>query len=314
MENITDDFIIDTNLDDDSDELYSEENRLFDLREQLSEELIVSNIIEAFEQKDSIRPNMNYIKILIDNYNAIKSRDNKYECDNAYINDIVLKIANKFTELLRENFGVALSTDITMDNMINLDKYLERLETLYEFFIVRRSENISDYLINKIFTDRDAVYERYKNKLTPKDQADLFYGINKKKYHSAGGAAFLQFLDDAIGDFISEVDDAYTLFNNIINLDIFEYYNNNMNDILNDFIDNLVYIDTSSEIIKKYFSIINNKESYAELRANIYLEYVRLTPINDNTELLFNKDSKLNDSLLKQSATDTESAENKDEN
>lgn len=306
MTNITDDFIIDTDVDDDSDELYSEENRLFDLREQLSEELIVSNIIDAFNQKDSIRPNTNYIKILVDNYHIIKNRDEKYECDNALINNIVLKIANKFADLLRENFGVGLSTDISMDNMINLDKYLERLETLYEFFIVRRNENISDYLINKMFINIDAVCERYKNKLTPKDQADLFYSINKKKYHDAGGAAFLYFLDDAIGDFISEVNDAYTLFNDIINLDIFEYYNDNMNDILNDFIDNLVYLEPSTEIIKKYFSIIDNKESYAELRANIYLEYAKLTSVKNNNDLLFNKDSKLNDSLLKRSTTSEE--------
>lgn len=289
--------MIETDFNDDS-EVISENVRLFDFNTAFAEDLITININEAFESKDIIQPNINYIDILHDKYKEALTVE---ECsfDKKIINGIVFRVTRNFLDKLSENFGVELANTIDEDGLIiDIDEYLDKLSALYEFFICRRSENIIDYLIRKIFKNKEELFENYKNKLTPKDTADLFYGINKKKYKSANDAAFIYFIDDIISDIVSISTDAYELFKYIAEIDIYELVNNKIYSMLESNGFDITYPEGVEVASQKYFSLLDNKQSYIEVRNSIFLYYTEQTNVKNDSEVIFTKDSKFSDNLL----------------
>lgn len=299
---------VSTDLDDEIEQVYDKDSRLFDLTTNLSEELLIININSAFENRDINVNNVNYINILSNNYKT--AMDNiQYEFDTEIINGITFRIIEVFLNNLYDHFSISLGNTHLDGNIINMADYLNKLSALYEFFICRRLNNVKDYLIRKIFKNKSELFERYKNKLTPKESTDLFYGINKKKYRNAGDAAFLYFLDDIIFDTVEEANNADELFKYIVNIDIYEITNDKINEMLNSYGYDITYPDGVKTAADKYFSLLKNKQTYVELRNSIYLYYTDQTTVKNDAEIIFSKNDDFADRMLNNAGKNYEETE-----
>ena len=249
--------IIITDDRDDSGLLYDITDRIFELRDDLSLDIISKNIIDNFNNPVTYET-INYVTKFKENYYRIKE-ENKYDGDLEILNNMFYELAQLILTNLSVKYNVTLGENFDDENVTNFDEYLDKIETLYQFFVVRHYTNIKDYFKVKLLQHKIDFVEKYKNILDDKTYNDIFLNINKKKFHDPSEAIIIYFIDDIVSDIAAEVQSAYDFFKDIANLDLFEDFNNRMNDLLLNFGNDIVILN-DTEAVKQYLKMLDQTD------------------------------------------------------
>lgn len=259
--------IIITDDNNDSNLLYDITDRIFELRDQLSLDIISKNIIENIDNPVAYRT-INYVTKFKENYNRIKE-ENLFNNDLEIINEYFAELSQLILTKLSLKFNVTIGNNINDDTITDIDSYIDKLETMYEFFVVRRYDNIRDYFKVQLLKNKINFVEKYKNVLEENNaHEDIFFNINKKKFSDPVASIIIYYVDDIVSDIQSNIVSAYDFFKDIISLDLFEEYNNRMNDMIINFGNDLMILN-DTEAVNQYLSILNDKEIRITLENDI---------------------------------------------
>lgn len=259
--------IIITDDNNDSNLLYDITDRIFELRDQLSLDIISKNIIENIDNPVTYRT-INYVTKFKENYNRIKE-ENLFNNDLEIINEYFAELSQLILTKLSLKFNVTIGNNINDDTVTDIDSYIDKLETMYEFFVVRRYDNIRDYFKVQLLKNKINFVEKYKNVLEENNaHEDIFFNINKKKFSDPVASIIIYYVDDIVSDIQSNIVSAYDFFKDIISLDLFEEYNNRMNDMIINFGNDLMILN-DTEAVNQYLSILNDKEIRITLENDI---------------------------------------------
>ena len=259
--------IIITDDNNDSNLLYDITDRIFELRDQLSLDIISKNIIENIDNPVTYRT-INYVTKFKENYNRIKE-ENLFDNDLEIINEYFAELSQLILTKLSLKFNVTIGNNINDDTITDIDSYIDKLETMYEFFVVRRYDNIRDYFKVQLLKNKINFVEKYKNVLEENNaHEDIFFNINKKKFSDPIASIIIYYVDDIVSDIQSNIVSAYDFFKDIISLDLFEEYNNRMNDMIINFGNDLMILN-DTEAVNQYLSILNDKEIRITLENDI---------------------------------------------
>lgn len=259
--------IIITDDNNDSNLLYDITDRIFELRDQLSLDIISKNIIENIDNPVTYRT-INYVTKFKENYNRIKE-ENLFSNDLEIINEYFAELSQLILTKLSLKFNVTIGNNINDDTVMDIDSYIDKLETMYEFFVVRRYDNIRDYFKVQLLKNKINFVEKYKNILEENNaHEDIFFNINKKKFSDPVASIIIYYVDDIVSDIQSNIVSAYDFFKDIISLDLFEEYNNRMNDMIINFGNDLMILN-DTEAVNQYLSILNDKEIRITLENDI---------------------------------------------
>ena len=259
--------IIITDDNDDPNLLYDITDRIFELRDQLSLDIISKNIIENIDNPVTYRT-INYVTKFKENYNRIKE-ENLFSNDLEIINEYFAELSQLILTKLSLKFNVTIGNNINDDTVMDIDSYIDKLETMYEFFVVRRYDNIRDYFKVQLLKNKINFVEKYKNILEENNaHEDIFFNINKKKFSDPVASIIIYYVDDIVSDIQSNIVSAYDFFKDIISLDLFEEYNNRMNDMIINFGNDLMILN-DTEAVNQYLSILNDKEIRITLENDI---------------------------------------------
>lgn len=259
--------IIITDDNNDSNLLYDITDRIFELRDQLSLDIISKNIIENIDNPVTYRT-INYVTKFKENYNRIKE-ENLFNNDLEIINEYFAELSQLILTKLSLKFNVTIGNNINDDTVMDIDSYIDKLETMYEFFVVRRYDNIRDYFKVQLLKNKINFVEKYKNVLEENNaHEDIFFNINKKKFSDPVASIIIYYVDDIVSDIQSNIVSAYDFFKDIISLDLFEEYNNRMNDMIINFGNDLMILN-DTEAVNQYLSILNDKEIRITLENDI---------------------------------------------
>lgn len=248
------------------DMVYDISDRIFELRDALSIDIISKNIIDRFDTAVDYETT-NYVTKFKDTYDRLKDTT-LYEGDINILNNALQELSEIIVVCLKNKYCVGVGEDIDDDLTTNLNEFLNKIETLYEFFVIRNYTNIKDYFKTNLIQHKTDYIEKYKAAIDDKSIDDLFLNQDKKKYKDTSDAIIIHYINDIINDIKAEITSSYDFFKDIVNLDLFEEYNNRMYNLLINYgTDFVIYDDT--EAVKKYLSILDKNEIFVALRNDL---------------------------------------------
>lgn len=246
--------------------IYDISDRIFELRDDLSLDIISKNIIDRFDEPVNYETT-NYITKFKERYNILKEAS-MFDGDIDILNNALQEISQLVLVNLNTKYFVGIGDDIDDDLSIDINEYLDKIETLYNFFVVRHYTNIKDYFKAKMIKKKTDYIEKYKMALDDKSYDDLFLSQDKKKFKDLSDAIIVHFINDIISDVRSEITSAYDLFKEITETDLFEEYNNRMHEMIINYGNEFMVLD-DHKAAEKYLNILNNDEIMVSLRNDI---------------------------------------------
>ncbi len=244
-------------------------SRILSLSDSLSEEIVLTNINDHISGNSPLPGRINYIS----SYRE-KVEDARTDPDNLdlseFIREITERVIATVLDGLKKNYSVSIGRDLEESN--DIYKYLEDIETLYEFFFVRNYENVKDILYKTLITKRQYFIDRYRELYNDQDE-DLFITTQKKKFKNFDDVLICNFISDIIFDIMEMYESGYELFKAIVNLDLYEVFNNRMLDLLINYGEGIVFL-SDAKASEKYFAILQDKDTFIEIRNEILLKYL----------------------------------------
>ena len=195
-----------------------------------------------------------------------------------FIREITERVIATVLDGLKKNYSVSIGRDLEESN--DIYKYLEDIETLYEFFFVRNYENVKDILYKTLITKRQYFIDRYRELYNDQDE-DLFIMTQKKKFKNFDDVLICNFISDIIFDIMEMYESGYELFKAIVNLDLYEVFNNRMLDLLINYGEGIVFL-SDAKASEKYFAILQDKDTFIEIRNEILLKYLENVEVDEN--------------------------------
>jgi hypothetical protein len=236
------------------EEYFDISEKIMRLSDELSEDIILTNIGDQLEGKtDLFTDKINYVTLFRNKYSYITPENSFY--DKNYIRTALLKVTELVGRMLKSKYGVSLGTDI---DFYFPDEYLKDMETMYEFFFIRQFDNVVDYFSNQLESRRSEFIERYESTI----QSDE---------HS---------ISEIIDDIRGYSPSAYVLFDSIVNSDSSEEYNTRMAELLENY-GNKVVFEGDKETFSKYMSVLDDQEVRNELRNEVLMRYLETVEINE---------------------------------
>lgn len=250
--------------------------KILKLSDELAEEIILENINDQLTSElEPLVTRINYIKLFREKYDKIKDSENYDENE---VKNIVARIAESLAIGLHSKYGVELGTDLDFSTPL---EYLYDLETLYEFLFIRHFENLVDYFKNELNINKKRYIETYTNLMDNETNSqDLFVAQSRKKFKNKQDVIIIHFINNIIQDIIDMTKSAYDMFSEICQLDIYEEYNNRMNELIINYGNKLV-LNHDSETARLYLLPLKNPEVYSELRNSILISYLEGCELND---------------------------------
>jgi len=263
---------------DHSDEEYFDiSDRILELSDELSEEIILTNIGDQFSQKlDVFADNINYISLFRNKYTEITSQTAFY--DKNYVRDALTRVSELAKSLLFEKYGIGLGNDL---DFYFPDDYLKDLETLYEFFFIRQFKNLVDYFFFQLMLTKTGIIKRYE-KLFEEDEThnDIFVLQAKKKFKNPGDVVIIHFINEIIEDIESSMESAYMLFDTIINIEPFEEFNARTKELMEDY-GNGITFKGDRECYMLYMQPLKDQSIRSELRNHLLMKYLESCELED---------------------------------
>lgn len=252
-------------------------SRILSLSDSLSEEIVLTNINDHISGNSPWPGRINYIS----SYRE-KVEDARTDPDNLdlseFIREITERVIATVLDGLKKNYSVSIGRDLEESN--DIYKYLEDIETLYEFFFVRNYENVKDILYKTLITKRQYFIDRYRELYNDQDE-DLFIMTQKKKFKNFDDVLICNFISDIIFDIMEMYESGYELFKAIVNLDLYEVFNNRMLDLLINYGEGIVFL-SDAKASEKYFAILQDKDTFIEIRNEILLKYLENVEVDAN--------------------------------
>lgn len=252
-------------------------SRILSLSDSLSEEIVLTNINDHISGNSPWPGRINYIS----SYRE-KVEDARTDPDNLDLSEFIREITERVIATvlngLKKNYSVSIGRDLEESN--DIYKYLEDIETLYEFFFVRNYENVKDILYKTLITKRQYFIDRYRELYNDQDE-DLFITTQKKKFKNFDDVLICNFISDIIFDIMEMYESGYELFKAIVNLDLYEVFNNRMLDLLINYGEGIVFL-SDAKASEKYFAILQDKDTFIEIRNEILLKYLENVEVDEN--------------------------------
>lgn len=252
-------------------------DRIFELRDEVSLDIISRNVSEMFDSPKNYETT-NYITKFKEKYNILKESET-FEGDAEILNNSLQELTQLVLTNLNVKFHVGIGLDLDDDLVIDIDEYLNNIETLYNFFIVRHYTNVKDYFKAKLMQNKLSFIEKYKMALDDKTYDDLFLSQDKKKFNDVSDAVIIHFINDIIADIRSEVTSGFELFKEIVNLDLYEEYNNRMHEMIENYGNELLILD-DHKAAAAYLALLDDNEISVTLRndlLSIFLADIKLS-------------------------------------
>lgn len=246
--------------------IYDISDRIFELRDEVSLDIISRNISDMFDMPKNYETT-NYVTKFKEKYNILKETSD-FENDAEILNSSLQELTQLVLTNLNVKYHVGLGLDIDDDLVIDIDEYLNDVETLYNFFIVRHYSNVRDYFKSKLMQNKLNFIEKYKMALDDKTYDDLFLSQDKKKFNDVSDAVIIHFINDIISDIRSEVTSGFDLFKEIVHLDLYEEFNNRMNEMIENYGNKLIILE-DHKAADAYLAILNDDEINVTLRNDL---------------------------------------------
>ena len=273
----TNNLILADELDRDEVEDFDIASRILSLSDQLSEEIILTNINDHIDNKVPYASRINYVTSYRNKVEqAIFDPDNMDLKE--FIREITERVIVTICNGLKRSYSVTIGRDLSESN--DIIKYLEDVETLYEFFFIRNYENVRDLLYQILVTKKDYFVNRYKEIYTEQQEEDIFVSADKKKFKNSDDAIIVNYISDVIEDIKAMYESGYDLFKDIVNMDLYELYNNKMYELLINYGEGIVF-SSDTRAAEKYFNILNDKEYFVAIRNEVLLKYLETVEVDE---------------------------------
>lgn len=252
-------------------------SRILSLSDSLSEEIVLTNINDHISGNSPWPGRINYISSYREKVENARTDPDNLDLSE-FIREITERVIATVLDGLKKNYSVSIGRDLEESN--DIYKYLEDIETLYEFFFVRNYENVKDILYKTLITKRQYFIDRYRELYNDQDE-DLFIMTQKKKFKNFDDVLICNFISDIIFDIMEMYESGYELFKAIVNLDLYEVFNNRMLDLLINYGEGIVFL-SDAKASEKYFAILQDKDTFIEIRNEILLKYLENVEVDEN--------------------------------
>lgn len=254
----------------DEEEFFDTSEKILRLSGALAEDIILENIGEQLDSKlNLLDEKINYVSLFREKYSEVEPSDSYY--DDEYLKGSLARVAILIATGIREKYGVELGEDLEFVTPL---QYFTDMETLYEFLFIRHSENLVDYLKHRLRKDRLNFINSYKNRMNEDTHSkDLFVIQSKKKFKNHDDVLIIHFLGEILRDIADTTESAYDLFREIVDLDLYEEYNNRMSELLINY-GNKIVINDDATSAKLYMSPLDDKTTFSEIRNVILMSYL----------------------------------------
>jgi len=266
-------------LEEASEESFSDvSEKISKLGDELAEQIVIKNIEEQLNNnEEDYSDRINYVTLFKNKYQGITPDDNCYDKD--YMQRSLATVTTIVSDGLSKKYGVNLCNDL---DFYFPDDYLEDTEALYEFFVIRNTENLVNYFEFELKRNRSDILTKYSKLIqTEEHSKDLFVIQAKKKFKNFDDVVILHFINEILDDMITEAkESAYVLFDKIVNLDLFEEYNNKISQLLINYGSKIVFSD-DQETAEKYLVTMKNQDSRNNIRNEVVSYYLETCEIED---------------------------------
>lgn len=271
---------IDNTLDSDEEVYYSTSDRIMRLSDELAEGIILENITEQLTGDiDSLTDKVNYVSLFREKYDELDGSEGYYDDD--YLKESLARIGILISTGINSKYGVELGEDL---EFVTPAQYFYDMETLYEFLFIRHQQNIIDYLKHRIFRDRQNFITTYKAKIAEdKSIKDLFLTQSKKKFKNYDDVVVMHFLSEIVDDILTVTTSAYDMFREIVDLDIFEEFNNRMSELLINY-GNKIVINDDAVSAELYLKPLKDPSVLFNIKNSILMSYIETCELERGEE------------------------------
>ncbi len=261
-------------------ETYSIVERIQNLDEDLSIDIVIKNIKDQIEGKTSLIDMVNFVTLFKE-----RVEKNKEDIITSDLKEHFLDRINELIDLvsfgLREIYSVEIGEDT--DETVDIIELLEKYEVLYEFFFIRNYENIRDVIYRYIINNKQIIADRYRDVFNNEEEQDLFVLQDKKKFKNFEDNLILNYITEIIYDIRATYNSGLGLFKEITFIDLYETYNNKMDEMLINYGKELTIID-DNEASDKYFAITDDMEYFTNIRNEIVLKLLKNIEMEEKNE------------------------------
>jgi len=252
------------------EEYFDISEKILNLSDRLSEEIILTNIGNQLDNKITLfTDKINYLSLFKQKYSDIEPEDSDY--DKQYIIQSLEKVTTLVSEKIHNRYGLRLGTDL---DFTSPSDYLENMEAVYEFFFIRHFQNIIDYINLELKRTRPQIIERYSKLIQDETHSkDVFFAIKSKKFKNIEDAIIFHFIGEIIDDIISSNNSAYVLFEKIVSTDPYEEVNSMISGMLINYGEGLMF-DSDTECYKLYMTPLQEHDIKNEVRNKILMKYL----------------------------------------
>ena len=252
-------------------------SRILSLSDQLSEEIVLANITDHIDGKTPFVDRINYLTLYKEKLDNLRTDPDNVDLQE-YMTEITVRVLEKVGLGLKKRYAVGLGRDLS--ETTDIFTYLEDIETLYEFFFIRNYENVKDLLYKTLILKKEYFVDRYKEIYAEKEE-DVFISADKKKFKNSDDAIIVNYISDIIYDIKAMYESGFELFKTIVNYDLYELYNNRMENLLIDYGNGIVFT-SDTRAADKYLSLLNNKDHFISLRNEVLLNYLETVEVDSS--------------------------------
>lgn len=260
-----------------SNEYYDISEKILELSDELSEEIVLTNIADQLSGKLEIfTEKTNYVSLFRRKYTEITSDVTFY--DKEYVRTALEKVTTLVGDLMKMRYGISLGNDL---DFYFPDDYLKDMETLYEFFYIRHFENLREYFYTQLQQNRWKFIENYSAQLQNDTHSkDIFVIGGKKKFVNNDDLVIVHFMNEIIDDIIAGSNSAYVLFDSMIALDPFEEFSARAGELLMDYGKGIIF-EGDTLCYEKYMSVLKESQTRIELRNALLMRYLENVEIEE---------------------------------
>lgn len=260
------------------DEYYDISQKILELSDELSEEIVLTNIKDQLTgDMDIFIDKKNYLSLFRTKYTEITSETTFY--DKEYVRSALTAVTDLVGGLMKARYGISLGNDL---DFYFPDDYLKDMETLYEFFFARHFENLSNYFYTELIQNRNMLVKRYENAIqSDAHSKDVFVVSSKKKFKNNDDIVIIHFIDEIIDDIMVSVESAYVLFDSIIASDPFEEFNARAGELLLDYGKGFIF-EGDRKCYELYMLPLKERNIRIELRNKLLMKYLETVEVEES--------------------------------
>jgi len=260
-----------------NEELFDISDRILQLSDELSEEIILANIKDQLESElELFVDKKNYLTLFREKYAEITPENSFY--DKSYVQEALERVTGLVKMNLQKRYRLTLGKEL---DFYFPEQYLIDMENIYEFFFIRHFENLVTYFNTELKRTRPQIIDRYSKIFQEEEHSkDVFVLQAKKKFKNRRDVIVMHFISDIINDIVESNKSAYVLFEKIIAADPYEEVNSIVNNLLVDY-GNGISFEGDVFCYELYMKPLENQEIRNELRNKVLMKYLETCEVEE---------------------------------